>query len=134
MDAPWGAWYIRLGLVGHRIIIAEDDPEIVLLMQKLLASYELEVFGDGLQALKRLGQDPLPDLLILDVMMPHLDGVTLLKSLKGHPRTKKIPAIIVSAKGGPKDVIDGISAGVRHYLVKPFKADDLLRKVKKILG
>lgn len=120
--------------MGHRIIIAEDDPEIVLLMQKLLASYELEVFGDGLQALQRLEQDPLPDLLILDVMMPHLDGVTLLKSLKSHPRTKKIPAIIVSAKGGPKDVIDGISAGVRHYLVKPFKADDLLRKVKKILG
>ncbi len=121
--------------MGHRILIAEDDPEIVLLMQKLLGTtYEVEVFADGLQALKRLEKDPLPDLLILDVMMPHLDGVTLLKSLKSHPRTKRVPAIIVSAKGAPKDVIDGISAGVRHYLVKPFKADDLLKKVKKILG
>ena len=121
--------------MGHRILIAEDDPEIVLLMQKLLAGrYEVEVFSDGLSALQRLEKDPLPQLLILDVMMPKLDGVTLLKSLKSHPRTKHIPAIIVSAKGGPRDVIDGISAGVRHYLTKPFKADDLVKKVQKILG
>lgn len=120
--------------MGHRILIAEDDPEIVRLMQRLLEpTYEVEVYGDGLQALQRLDTDPLPELLILDVMMPHLDGVTLLKSVKSHPRTKNIPAIIVSAKSAPKDVIDGISAGVRHYLVKPFKADDLLNKVRKIL-
>ena len=121
--------------MGHRILIAEDDPEIVLLMQKLLGTtYEVEVVGDGVAALQRLELDPLPELLILDVMMPRLDGVTLLKSLKNHPRTQRIPAIIVSAKAAPKDVIEGIQAGVRHYLVKPFKADDLLRKVKKILG
>ena len=120
--------------MGHRILIAEDDPEIRLLMQKLLAEYELELFEDGLAAGKRLERDPLPDLLILDVMMPQLDGLSLLRAIKAQDRTRKIPAIIVSAKSGPRDVIDGIAAGVRHYLVKPFKGEDLVKKVKKILG
>src|SRR5688500_15639696 len=135
MDGPWVAWYTARRSMGHRILIAEDDPEIRLLMQKLLsAEYELELFGDGAAASQRLERDPLPDLMILDVMMPRVDGLTLLRQVKAGERTRKIPAIIVSARAAPRDVIDGIAAGVRHYLTKPFKSDDLLRKVKKILG
>jgi CheY-like chemotaxis protein len=121
--------------MGRRILVVEDDPEIVRLMHKILGpQYDMEFAGNGLEALERLEHDPLPDLLIVDVMMPKLDGLTLLRTLKNSPRTARIRAIIVSARGAPRDVIDGINVGVKHYLVKPFKVDDLLAKVAKILA
>lgn len=121
--------------MAHRILVVEDDPEILRLMQKILGTlYEVEVATNGLEALKRLDLDPLPDLLIVDIMMPHVDGLSLLRTLRTRPRTAALKSMIVSAKTGPKDVIEGIQAGVKHYLTKPFKVDDLLNKVKKILA
>jgi DNA-binding response OmpR family regulator len=74
-----------------------------------------------------------PDLLVTDLMMPKKDGLTLVKEMKRDDRLKNVPAIILTAKSGPRDVIRGIQAGARHYLTKPFKSEELLDKVKKVL-
>jgi DNA-binding response OmpR family regulator len=80
------------------------------------------------------GQQPAPRLIVTDVMMPRLDGMQLVARLRAEPRLAAIPVIMLTAKGTPRDVIQGINSGVRHYITKPFKQDDLLSKVKKTLG
>jgi CheY-like chemotaxis protein len=77
--------------------------------------------------------DP-PDLLISDIMMPRMDGLTLTNRMKNDDALKLIPVILLTAKGGPRDMITGINAGARHYVTKPFDRETFLGKVKKTLG
>lgn len=117
-----------------RILIVEDDEVNIRILTKILApTYDVSAVTDGAQALRLLEKDPVPDLVIADVMMPNLDGLGLLRAMKGHPRTKAVPVILVTAKSAPRDIIDGINAGARHYITKPFKMEDILQKVRKIL-
>lgn len=103
-------------------------------MQRMLSVVaEIDVASDGDEATKLLAAGTLPDLVITDWMMPRKDGLTLIKEMKQHPQWKRIPVIVLTAKTAPRDVISGINAGVRHYLTKPFKPDDLIARVKKIL-
>lgn len=104
------------------------------MMQRMLTSIaDVSIATDGENALKLLASGSLPDLLITDWMMPKKDGLTLVKEMKLDERLKRIPVVILTAKTGPRDVIAGINSGARHYLTKPFKPDDLIAKVKKVL-
>lgn len=117
-----------------RILIVEDDHDLLRMMQRMLTSIaDVSVAADGEQALKALTTGTPPDLLITDWMMPKKDGLTLVKEMKQDERLKRIPVVILTAKTGPRDVIAGINSGARHYLTKPFKPDDLIAKVKKVL-
>ena len=117
-----------------RILIVEDDHDLLRMMQRMLTSIaDVSVAADGEQALKALTTGAPPDLLITDWMMPKKDGLTLVKEMKQDERLKRIPVVILTAKTGPRDVIAGINSGARHYLTKPFKPDDLIAKVKKVL-
>lgn len=119
----------------RRIVIAEDDPAIAAMLQKVLSPlYDLSIAHDGKTALSLAAQPPRPSLLILDVMMPGLDGHRVATEVKKHPELKSVPIIFLTAKSSPTDVIKGIQSGARHYVTKPFKIDDLLAKVKKALG
>lgn len=90
--------------------------------------------ADGQQALEILQASKRPpDLVITDVMMPRLDGHGLAKAMRADERLSRVPIIMLTAKSGPMDVIGGINAGAKHYVTKPFKADDLLSKVRKLL-
>lgn len=118
-----------------RILIAEDDPSICAMIAKVLSQhYEVVVVNDGKAALARAGQPPAPDLLLLDVMMPGLDGHGVAAAVRQLPGLKGIPIIFLTAKTGPAEVIRGIQSGARHYITKPFKIDDLVLRVKKVLG
>lgn len=118
-----------------RILVAEDDPQTSSLLVKLLSlDYEMVAVGDGAEALWELQQDPLPDLVVADLMIPEVDGISMIREMKANPRTRKIPVIIITAKDNPRDVIEGINAGAKHYIVKPFKGSDVLEKVKKLIG
>jgi DNA-binding response OmpR family regulator len=117
-----------------RILVAEDDEDLLRMMQRLLSSVaDVVTATDGEQALKLLEKGPLPQLLITDWMMPRKDGPTLVKEMKASERFKNIPVVLLTAKSAPRDVIAGINAGARHYLTKPFKPDELITKVKKVL-
>lgn len=102
-------------------------------MQRMLTSIaDVVTASDGEQALMLLEQNP-PDLVITDWMMPRKDGLTLVKEMKQQERLKRIPVVLLTAKTSPRDVIAGINSGARHYLTKPFKPDELIAKVKKVL-
>jgi DNA-binding response OmpR family regulator len=116
-------------------VIAEDDPAIATMLEKVLAKdYDVSIARDGRRAIELASQQPRPALLMLDVMMPLLDGLGVAAEIKKHPELKGIPIIFLTAKTGATDVIKGIQSGARHYITKPFKIDDVLAKVKKALG
>jgi putative two-component system response regulator len=118
-----------------RIVIAEDDPAIGSMLLKVLSQfYEVVVTSDGASALAAAAKQPKPDLLLLDVMMPGMDGHAVATAARALPGLKTIPIIFLTAKAGPTDVIKGIQSGARHYITKPFKIDDLVQRVKRALG
>ena len=118
-----------------RILVAEDDPAIGTILKKVLAKeYDVTIVNDGHSAVVAAAAQPPPDLLLLDVMMPGLDGIAVAAQVRTIPTLKSVPIIFLTAKGGPSDVIRGIQHGARHYITKPFKIDDVLAKVKKALG
>jgi DNA-binding response OmpR family regulator len=117
-----------------RILVADDDPSISRLLERVLArEYDVATTSDGLGALN-LATQIRPQLMILDVMMPGLDGFQLAQKMRGVPELKNVPIIFLTARDGPLDTIKGIQSGARHYMTKPFKIDDLTTRVKKILG
>ncbi|MEI9939969.1 MAG: response regulator transcription factor [Pseudomonadota bacterium] len=118
-----------------RIVIAEDDPAIGSMLLKVLSQfYDVVVTSDGASALAAAGRQPPPDLLLLDVMMPGMDGHAVAAAARLLPGLKSIPIIFLTAKTGPAEVIKGIQSGARHYITKPFKIDDLVMRVKRAIG
>jgi DNA-binding response OmpR family regulator len=121
--------------VRRRIVVAEDDPAIATMLQKVLSQhYDVVMAKDGHQAIALALTPPKPSLLMLDVMMPGLDGHGVAAEVRKSPELKSVPIIFLTAKSSASDVIKGIQSGARHYITKPFKIDDVLAKVKKVLG
>ncbi len=117
-----------------RILVADDDPSISRLLERvLITEFDVVTASDGNAALA-LAEQIRPQLFILDVMMPGMDGFQLAGKIRLVRELKNVPIIFLTARDGPLDTIKGIQAGARHYMTKPFKIDDLLSKVKKILS
>jgi DNA-binding response OmpR family regulator len=117
-----------------RVLVVEDDDSIATMLVKMLSQkYEVERARDGGEGLATADRFR-PQLVILDVMMPGLDGYGVAQRLRLVPTLKNVAIIFLTAKGGPMDVVKGIQSGARFYVSKPFKMDDLLQKVKKALG
>ena len=119
---------------GKTILVIEDDPAVQTLVRKALGMYgfAVQVADDGLDGLMKL-EAMKPDLIIIDMMMPRLDGMTFVKAIKGRGETRGIPVIFLTAKSDPKSMIEGINVGARFYVTKPFQIDDLIGKVQKAL-
>jgi DNA-binding response OmpR family regulator len=116
------------------VFIVDDDPGIRALVSRALAGeYAVRTAESATVAANLLGGGFLPDLILLDVMMPGFDGLAFADALKKDPKSRQIPIIFLTALGSPKDVIRGINAGAKHYITKPFSLDDLRAKVKKLL-
>jgi DNA-binding response OmpR family regulator len=115
------------------ILIIEDDESVrALLHRALRESYDVEMVADGTTAVERVERDPVPDLVICDVMLPGVDGFSVARLAKAS-KWARVPIIFLTARTTPRDVIEGIQAGARHYLTKPFKLKDLQDRVAKIL-
>ena len=121
-------------MANETILVIEDDPSVRTLLTKALTGkdYKVETSEDGLEGLTRL-ESLRPDLIIVDIMMPRLDGMTFVRAIKGHEHTKQLPVIFLTAKNDPKTMIQGINLGARFYVTKPFQIDELLAKVQKAL-
>ena len=123
------------GQLMPKILVVEDDQDLLQMIKTMLQSVgEITLARDGQEALDLLKDGGFrPDVIVLDLMMPRVDGLTLAKTLKGDPNVGNIPVVMLTAKSGPMDMITGINAGARHYVTKPFRAADLIDKVKKAL-
>lgn len=114
--------------------MVDDEPDVVELLQTILqsAGFEVEVATDGRSALARILAKP-ADLLVLDLMMPDLDGFELLKLLRLDRRAAEMPVLIVSARTGQQDQIESLQLGANAYLCKPFSPRDLVRQARALL-
>jgi two-component system alkaline phosphatase synthesis response regulator PhoP/two-component system response regulator VicR len=119
--------------MAKRILAVDDERHIVRLIQVNLerAGYEVLTAADGQQALETVAKEH-PDLIVLDWMMPQLNGMETLKRLKANPATAEIPVIMLTAKSQDADVFKGWQSGVDCYLTKPFNPMELLTFVKRI--
>ena len=117
-----------------KILIADDDPIIRKFLVTLLADrgYEIHEAQDGEQAYQMAGNIK-PDLLLLDLIMPYRDGFDVLSELKGKSDTSHIPVIIMSVKDREEEIVEGLNMGAEDYVVKPFNAQELAVRVRKIL-
>jgi two-component system response regulator VicR len=121
---------------GKRVIYIEDDPEMIDLVMMILnrRGYQVQGAHGGRVGLDMIFNDP-PDLVLLDLMMPGMDGWEVYQQLKGNERTKNIPVIIVTAKAQAIDRVLGLHiAKVDDYISKPFRPQELVTSIERVLA
>ncbi len=115
----------------HTILVVDDSPDNIILMSRLLKDhYRTKIATNGEKALKIASSDDPPDLILLDVMMPYMDGYEVCQELKKNPKTSRIPVIFLTAKTDIEDEKRGFEVGAVDYITKPVSAPLLLARVK----
>lgn len=118
----------------NRIYVVDDEPDMVELLATVLKGegYEIETYTDGRAALARVLEEP-PDLLLLDLMMPDLDGFELLKLLRLDSRGRNVVVLVVSARTGHRAQLETLQLGANAYIYKPFSPRELAMQVRHLL-
>ena len=117
-----------------RVLIAEDEPNILTSLEFLMrnCNYEVRVARDGEEAL-RTAQDWLPDVLLLDVMMPLCNGFEVCRRLRDNPATRAVKIVMLTAHGRDAQIERGLALGADAYITKPFSNKDLIARVRGLL-
>lgn len=118
----------------HKILIVDDEPNIVLPLQFLMEQngYEVDVASSGEEAIEKIMQF-MPDLILLDIMLPGIDGYEVCEIVKLNPKWKHIKVIFLTAKGRDVDVAKGLVLGADEYIIKPFANSEVIEKVRMLL-
>jgi two-component system, OmpR family, alkaline phosphatase synthesis response regulator PhoP len=121
-------------MAKEKILVVDDEEDILELVSYNLTKegYQVICVPSGEQALKRAREDN-PDVVLLDLMLPGLDGLDVCRQLKHSPETSGIPIIMITAKGEDADIVSGLELGADDYVVKPFSPRVLLARIKKVL-
>lgn len=116
-----------------RLLVADDDDDVLSLVAITLklAGHEVTTVSDGAAAVRRAVAES-PDAIVLDVMMPGVDGLTAMRQLRDTPSTRTIPVLLLSAKAGSIDIDNGMKAGAAGYVTKPFAPDELVEAVERM--
>ena len=117
-----------------RVLVVEDDPDIAQLVTHYLekAGFSADMAANGREALAAIGARP-PDVLILDLMLPHVDGLEICRVVRGNPATAAIPIIMLTARAEESDRIVGLEIGADDYLAKPFSPNELVARVRALV-
>ncbi|WP_226344430.1 response regulator transcription factor [Agilicoccus flavus] len=117
-----------------RVVVADDDPDIRELVTFKLeqAGYVIDAVEDGAAAWETIAAAP-PRLAVLDVMMPGLSGLDVLRKLREEPATRDVPVILLTARSRDSDVDGGFAAGATDYVIKPFSPRELVHRVSSVL-
>jgi diguanylate cyclase (GGDEF)-like protein len=120
--------------VSERILVVDDDPDIlqVVKINLELEGYEVETAEDGREAVDKAMAEP-PQLILLDIMMPRMDGLTALRRIRSHGATGNTSVILLTARGLPEDRVRGLELGADDYITKPFDIGELVARVKAVL-
>ncbi|HOD46400.1 MAG TPA: response regulator [Opitutaceae bacterium] len=118
----------------YKVLTVDDSKTVRIIVKKAFKSYDCEILeaGNGVEGLAVAGKER-PDVILLDITMPVMDGVEMLTKIKSDPELKAIPIIMLTAEGGRDNVLKIAKIGVRDYIVKPFKEDLLIEKVGRII-
>jgi len=121
-------------MAGEKVLVVDDEPLIAQMLTDKLQELYVNVIraSNGVEALE-MAWEHVPDLILLDVMMPKIDGFEVAKILKENPRTATIPIIFLTALSQVKDKVRGLQLGAEDYVTKPFHFDELLVRVNKVL-
>lgn len=119
--------------MAARILVVDDDPGVRGVVELALDRYELFFAEDGVEALEMLEHQQV-DAVVMDVMMPQLDGVEALKRIRLDETTQDLPVVMLTAKVGEDDHLRGYQAGADAYVTKPFDPDDLVGAVEEVLA
>jgi len=117
-----------------KLLLIDDDPNLILLVKDYLEfrGYEVVTAENGREALDVLEKQT-PDMIICDVMMPEMDGYSLVSAIRSDPKTSWIPVLFLSAKGQSQDRVKGLNIGADVYMVKPFEPEELVAQVESSL-
>lgn len=120
-------------MANHKILIMEDDDMTAELIEFLLKrqGHDVKVAADGAQGEQLLGEWQ-PELVVLDVLMPFVDGFTVLKNIRSNSNTQDLPVLMLTAKTGEKDIVQALDMGANDYLVKPFQPAELLARINRL--
>jgi two-component system cell cycle response regulator len=118
----------------YKLLSVDDSKTVRIIIKKAFKNYDCEILeaANGVEGLALANKEP-PDVILLDVTMPVMDGVEMLTKLKSDPALKGIPVVMLTAEGGKENVLKIAKIGVRDYIVKPFKEDVLVQKVGRII-
>jgi DNA-binding response OmpR family regulator len=118
-----------------RILIVDDEPNIVLALELLMRreGYEIQAVSDGEMAVEAAGSFR-PDLILLDVMLPRMDGYEVCQRLRADPALKDVIIVMLTAKGREVEMEKGLALGADLYITKPFSTREVVRKVREVLA
>lgn len=125
---------MTLQTASQRILVVEDDADIRDLLEIVLSSsgYDVETASNGRLGLERL-KDFKPDLILLELAMPELDGIGFLKAKRDAYDIRDIPVIVLSARDKNTDVIQAVEVGADNYIIKPFNTDAVLNSIRRLI-
>lgn len=121
--------------MAYSVLVVDDEQMTRDLLQLMLRPAGFEVFEaeDGLDALQKLNRQ-LPDVVLLDVMMPNMDGIVTCQEIRRNPQTAQLPVIMLSAKTHGTAVDEGLAAGANHYLTKPIARKQLIAVINQLIN
>lgn len=122
--------------LSSNILVVDDDPNVVQIVKLILedrSEYSVEVAKSGKECLKKIDNLP-PDLVILDIHMPDLDGINVLKMLRSRPDCQDVPVLMVSVDAQLEKMAQCFQAGANGYIIKPFDAADLYSQVRNAVA
>lgn len=121
--------------MAKRVLIVDDEPNIVISLEFLMrqSGYEIRVARDGREAETALAEYQ-PDLVLLDVMLPHKSGFELCQTIRENPDWKSLKIVLLTAKGREMDITKGLSLGADDYVTKPFSTKELVDKVNALIN
>ena len=117
-----------------RVLVVDNDSDIRLLLSTLMRRADIEagVAASGPEALEMLAADPLPDIVLLDIQMPDVDGYEILASIRADPRTHDVPVVICTVKGHPGEMARGWELGCDGFVAKPFDNSQLIEQISAV--
>ena len=118
------------------VLVVEDEPVLARFIEMYLklSGFRVRLAADRASVVAALREQPLPDLVLLDVMLPDADGFDILMRMRQHPVLKRLPVVMLTGKATRQAVIKGLAAGADGYLTKPFEPDSVMRAVRTVLG
>jgi two-component system phosphate regulon response regulator PhoB len=119
-----------------RILVVDDDPALQKLVVLLLKRANMNPVSamNASEAAQILREEPLPDLVVLDLMLPEISGIDFLRQMRAKSTFNSLPVIILSALADPAQIREGLEAGADRYLTKPYLANNLIRTVEEVLA